>query len=167
MGSLLRAGSCMWRRPPARQTWMGAFLRMRQAGNGGQTVQQSVSQNGFMHFEKKRLPKTSVKRDKSHNLGGGEGGKLWRGRLDSKTFSAAATGQDQSEVSVHKWTVDTSLSPGSRSAGSELLGRQGPPYRIGLLLLLLLELPDECLGPLQLSTGLLALLFDCGQLPLD
>lgn len=40
-----------------------------------------------------------------------------------------------------------------------------PPYRMWLLLLL--ELPDGFLGLLQLSTGLLALLFDCGQLPLD
>ena len=36
-----------------------------------------------------------------------------------------------------------------------------------LLLLLLLELPDGGLGLLQLSTGLLALLFDRGQLPFD
>lgn len=44
-------------------------------------------------------------------------------------------------------------------------GLCGPPYRVWLLLLL--ELPDGVLGLLQLSTGLLALLFDCGQLPLD
>lgn len=44
----------------------------------------------------------------------------------------------------------------------------GPPYRLWLLLLpLLLELHDGSLGLLQLSTGLLALLSDCGQLPLD
>lgn len=46
-------------------------------------------------------------------------------------------------------------------------GLCGPPYRMWLLLLLLLELPDGFLGLLQLSTGLLALLFDCGQLPFD
>lgn len=44
-------------------------------------------------------------------------------------------------------------------------GHCGPPYRLWLLPLL--ELPDGFLGLLQLSTGLLALLFDCGQLPLD
>lgn len=36
-----------------------------------------------------------------------------------------------------------------------------------LWLLLLLELLDGFLGLLQLSTGLLALLFDCSQLPFD
>lgn len=63
------------------------------------------------------------------------------------------------------------MNPGSSPAEPQPLPasqeRWGPPYRTGLLLLLLLELPDEFLGLLQLSTGLLALLFDCGQLPLD
>lgn len=44
-------------------------------------------------------------------------------------------------------------------------GLCGPPYRLWLLLLL--ELPDGFLSLLQLSTGLFALLFDCGQLPFD
>lgn len=69
----------------------------------------------------------------------------------------------------HKLTWESSQSPCHLAPALQDLswGLCGPPYRMWLLLLLLLELPDGFLGLLQLSTGLLALLFDCGQLPFD
>lgn len=64
-----------------------------------------------------------------------------------------------------KFPKFNNMDPVVNSSDSEPVqpASKGLPYRMWLLL----KLPDGVLGLLQLSTGLLALLFDCGQLPLD